>query len=310
MLKRLSLSVVLVLWACSSYSESITPYYGSTNNAAANSNRWVMDNLLPSGIPGVDINGVIYNYTINKDVDDTVGVEIRNERANGTGYIFRERDDWLPGSLGGTQINKVVPVAPSNRALWGDGEIAVDGPGSVSDPRVVYTYKVDPCFDPQYDPNCPGYVVPRPQVDQYEVDLSTLYDPMTDVSETKEACLEGDTSPECEAQLEVSEEEGKSEEELAEEEKEKKEKTKERLEKALAAADNSALFANALANGQMLDQMNKNVNMGTYYQKSLEGGSYQETVKLDGGNIPDNRSGLRNNMAQQKLHQEMVDAQY
>jgi hypothetical protein len=309
MLKRLSLSVVLVLWACSSYSESITPYYGSTNNAAANSNRWVMDNVLPSGVPGLDINGVIYNYTINKDVDDTVGVEIRNQNANGTGYIFRERDDWLPGSLGGTQINKVVPVAPTNRSLWGDGEIAVDGPGSVSDPRVVYTYKVDPCYDPQFDPNCPGYEIPRRDVDIYEVDLSTLYDPMTDVTQTV-ACREGDTSPECKAQQENSDEEQLSEEELAEKEKKEKEKSKDRLEKALSAADNSALFSSAIANGQLLQQMNKNVNMGTYYQKSLDGGSYRETITLDGGNLPDNRSGLRNNMAQQKLHQEMVDMQY
>jgi hypothetical protein len=269
-----------------------------------------MDNILPSGVPGLDINGVIYNYTINKNVNDSVGVEIRNERANGTGYIFRERDEWLPGSLGGTKINKVVPVIPSNRSLWGDGEIAVDGNGSVSDPRVVYTYKVDPCFDPQFDPNCPGYVIPTRDVDVYEVDLTTLYDPMTDVSETKEACREGDTSPECKSQEENSDKEEMTEEEKAKQEKKDKEKSKDRLEKALAAADNSALFASAVANGQLLDQMNKNVNMGTYYQKSLDGGSYKETVQLDGGNLPDNRSGLRNNMAQQRLHKEMVDMQY
>ena len=309
MLKKLLFSVVLVCWGHYSYSESITPYYGTTPNAAGTGHSWSMDNVLPSGVPGLDINGVIYNYTINKNTNDTVGVEIRNQRKNSSGYIFRERDDWLPGSLSGTQINKVVPVIPSNRELWGDGEIAVDGPGSVTNPRVVYTYKVDPCYNPQFDPNCPGYQVPVPDV--YEVDLSTLYDPMSDVDLEQTTCKEGDTSPECKAIAEGdSEEEEKSEEELAEEEKKEKEKKKDRLEKALAAADNSALFANALANGAMLDQMNKNVNMGTYYTKSLDGGSYKETVQLDGGNIPDNRRGLRNNMAQQKLHNELVNSQY
>ena len=39
---------------------------------------------------------------------------------------------------------------------------------------VVYTYKVTPCFDPQFDPNCPGYATPVPVI--YEVDLNDLYD--------------------------------------------------------------------------------------------------------------------------------------
>ena len=309
MLKRLSLSVVLVLWACSSYSESITPYYGQTGNTAAGGNTWSMDSHLPSGVPGLDINGVIYRYTINKDVNDSVGVEIRNERANGSGYIFRERDDWLPGSLGGTQINKVVPVAPSNRSLWGDGEIAVDGNGSVSDPNVVYTYRVDPCYDPQFDPNCPGYEVPVPDI--YEVDLTTLYDPLNDpnVELERTTCKEGDTSAECQAILE-EEEEGKSEEELAEEEAEEEKDREMRLEKALAAADNSALFATSLAQSQMLQSVNAATNMNSYYAKSLQGGTYNETVKLQDKQLPENKRGLRNGLAQQLLHEEMVSAQY
>lgn len=312
MLKKLLFSVVLVCWVSSSHSESITPYYGATPNAAGNGLQWSMDNYLPSNTPGVSINGVIYNYTINKDVNDTVGVEIRNLRANGSGYIFRERDEWLPGSLGGTQINKAVPVVPSNRSLWGNGEIAVDGPGSVSNPKVIYTYKVDPCYDPQFDANCPGYVKPVPVT--YEVDLTTLYDPLTDENVTLEqtTCREGDKSPECKGKTEEDSDEKreKSEDELKAEEEREKEKKKERLEKALAAADNSALFANALANSTMLDTMNLVVNMNTYYNKALTGGTYPDAVALKDTKLPENRRGLRNGLAQQLLHEKMVEMQY
>ena len=102
----------LVFWPSYSSSESITPYFGTTGNAAAGGNSWIMNNVLPTP-PGLDINGVIYNYTIQKNVDDSVNVHVQNENANGTGYIFRETDEWKPGSLGGTEIRKVVPVVPN-----------------------------------------------------------------------------------------------------------------------------------------------------------------------------------------------------
>lgn len=78
----------------------------------------------------------------------------------------------------------------------------------------------------------------------------------------------------------------------------------------MAAADNSALFANALANSIMLDSMNASVNMNQYYAATIEGGEYRESVSLDGGNIPDNPKGRRLNFSTQKLHEEMVDMQY
>ena len=123
MLKILPLTVALVFWPSYSFSESIAPYYGTTGNAASDGNSWSMDGVLPTP-PGLDINGVIYDYTIQKNVDDSVNVHIQNENAVGTGYIFRETDEWLPGSLSGTEIRKVVPVVPGlNRELWGQGSI-------------------------------------------------------------------------------------------------------------------------------------------------------------------------------------------
>jgi len=286
-----------------------------------------MDNVLPSGIPGLDINGVIYNYTINKNTQDSVSVYIQNERANGNGYIFREKDDWLPGSLGGTQINKAVPVVPSNRVLWGDGSIVTEGQGSVSSPRVVYTYRVDPCYDPQFDPNCPGYQVPTPPVVElpdpslYEVNLEELYDATKDenVDLDREACKTGDTDAECKSTKKEDEEEVEEEKEETKEEKEKRLK-KEKAEKALAAKDksdaitffaqNNAMFAQAIAQNAVLQSMQTATNMNAYYGASIPGGVYNESVVLVDKQLPENRRGLRNGLAQQLLHEKMIEMQY
>ena len=292
----------VVLLPSYSYSDSITPYYGQTGNAVTDQSlRWSMPDVLPDPL-GLDINGVIYNYTIRKETGDQVDVYVQNENALGTGYIFREKDEWRPGSLDGTQINKVVPVAPGiPREAWGDGSIEVDGPGSVEDANVIYQYRVDPCYDPQYDPNCPGYQVQVPDIP--EVDLASLYDATSDENVDLDRNVNLDD-------IEVDEEDKKSEEELAEEEAEEEKDRKERLEKALAEADNSVMFAQAVAAAAVLDSMNAALNVNTYYSKTIAGGTYSDTVVLQDKQLPENKNGLRNGFAQQLLHEKMVDMQY
>lgn len=301
MRRKLLFSALVALLPSYSFSDSISPYYGSTGNAAANGLTWDMGTVLPTP-PGLDINGVIYNYTINKDVNDQVNVHVQNENALGTGYIFRSTDEWKPGSLGGTEINKVVPIVPGIPRLgWGQGSIDVEGNGSVSNPSVVYTYKVDPCFDPQYDPSCPGYKVVVPDI--YQVDLESLYDPMNDPNVNLDQTVDLEKIKDKESD-EMSDEEKKKQEE--EEEKD----SKERLEKALAAADNSAMFAQALANSQMLETMNLAISMNSYYSATIPGGTYQEPVALVDKQLPENKQGLRNGLAQQLLHEKLVEMQY
>ena len=284
--------VVLAFWPSYSSSESITPYFGTTGNAASGGNTWSMDNVLPTP-PGLDINGVIYNYTIQKNVDDSVDVHVQNENANGTGYIFRETDEWKPGSLGGTEIRKVVPVIPNlSRELWGNGSIEVDGPGSIEDPTVVYMYKVDPCYDPQFSPACPGYEPELPEpvnVDEF----------ITMMNNTVELVNN-------ETDLDVYDDEEK----LSDEEEENEEKEKMRLEAALSAVNNSEMFANAFAQAQMLAAMNMAVQMNNYYAANIPGGEYKDSQVLIDKKIDDNKKGLRNGLAQQLLHEEMVSMQY
>jgi hypothetical protein len=297
MLKKKLLLALVVFWPSYSYSESIAPYYGYTGNAVADQAlQWSMGNVLPSP-PGLDIQNVIYSYRINKETGDFVSVNVQNENALGTGYIFRQTDDWMPGSLSGTRINKVVGVGSIPREFWGDGSIEVNGPGSVYEANVVYTYRVDPCYDPQFDPNCPGYVQPTPVI--YEVDLDSLYDA------TKDENIDLDRK----VALEQNEE-NLDENERKKEEAEEELKRKYRLEKALSAVDASALFAES----QRIQQMNQLANMAAttkgYYAASIPGGTYNDSVVLVDSKLPENRSGLRNGFAQQLLHQQMVESQF
>ena len=299
MLKKLLLLAALASWAGYCYSESIAPYFGTTPNAAAGGNTWTMDNVLPNGVPGVDINLIIYSYTPQKITADDMIVHIQNENASGTGYIFRESDDWS-GLPGGTEIRKVVPVVPSNRSLWGNGSIEVEGTGTVEDAFVFYNYKVDPCYNPQFDPNCPGYVQPQPPEIE-TVDVDSLYDPLADSAVT-DALASTDADQ--------YEDEEKSEEDKKKEEEEEEQDSKERLEKALAAADSTLMFAEALAQSQLLQSMNMAINMNSYYSASIDGGTYKEPITLVDTQLPENKQGLRNGFAQQLLHEKMVEMQY
>ena len=284
---------VLVYWPSYCYSESIQPYFGTTPNAAAGGNTWIMNNVLPTP-PGLDINGVIYNYTIQKDVNDSAKVHVQNENVNGTGYIFRETDEWQAGSLGGTEIRKVVPVIPNlARELWGNGSIEIEGNATVEDPNVVYMYKVDPCYDPQFDPNCPGYKVQIPEIEI--VDIDSIY---SSNSETIEIAT-------TETDYDIYEED-----ELLESDEEDEEKEKMRLEAALAAVDNSEIFANAFAQAQILISMNMAIQMNSYYAANIQGGVYNDSLTLVDKKIEDNKQGLRNGFAQQLLHEQMIQEQY
>ena len=298
MLKKLLLPLVLAFLPSYSYSESIAPYYGYTGNAITDQAlSWAMTNVLPSDTPGLDIQNVIYSYRIQKETGEWVTVYVQNENANGEGYVFRERDDWAPGSLAGTQINKAVPVGDLPRELWGPGSIEVVGNGSVSDASVVYTYKVSPCYDPQFDPNCPGYKQPVPTI--IEVDLADLYDVTTDEN------VELNAKQETQEMLDQAEADRLQEEEAAEEEK----RRKYRLEKAMSIRDTDELFAESTRISQMNTLAQARLT-NQYLGLSIPGGQYNEQTVLVDTQLPDAKSGLRNGLAQQLLHQQMIEMQY
>jgi hypothetical protein len=253
-----------------------------------------MGNVLPEP-PGLDIQNVIYSYTIQKESGEWVTVHVQNKNANGTGYIFRETDEWKPGTVTGMGINKVVPVGDLPRELWGPGSIEVEGNGSVNNAQVVYTYKVTPCYDPQFDPNCPNYVVPVPNI--VEVNLDDLYDVFDDENVDLER---NKTVEQDDINLEENERKKKEEEEEA--------KRKYRLEKALSVADAASLLAeNARINAMNMTSVQK---LQTYVIAGIPGGVYDDAINLPDADLPDGKNGLRNGLAQQLLHKQMVEMQY
>jgi hypothetical protein len=251
--------------------------YGYSNNAAAGVSSWNMSEpvLGVAPLPGVDITGVIYRYTAVKDRADPFTVSIQNENAIDGGYIFRETDDWSGKS--GQTINKLVPVGRSPIKYWGRGSIETTGVGSVENANVVYTYRVDACFDPQNDPEFP------------------IYNVMEDDA-VRNATAETDRDLFMKDDEEASKKDDKDEDEKD-------------LEKALAASDNALTLANGMSQNALLTAMNTAVSLNTYYAASIPGGAYKETLQLSDSNLPDNRRAFRG-LAQQKLHTEMVNQQY
>lgn len=295
MLKKLLLGVLVGFYPYYCYSDNIAPYYGTTPNATQNGLNWSMPNILPAP-PGLDINGVFYKYTPNKKTEDDMKVHVQNKNANGTGYVFRDTEDWS-GAPGGIEVRKVIGIAGIPREAWGDGSIEVEGTGTIEEPTVIYSYKVDPCYDPQFSPNCPGYKTPVPVVPEVKVELyDATQDEYVNLNSEEKVSIE------------------ENEERLSEKEEEEKEaaeeaKRKYRLQKLMSASDAAALTAE----NQRIEQMNSAMDVAvsnTYLTATIPGGQYKEKVRLVDAKLPENKAGLRNGLAQQILHEKMVSQQY
>ena len=289
-MKRLYLAVVLSL-GCSSYSYSET-IFGTTKNAAEDNRDWVMTNLLPAQA-GLTVGSVFYRYTTIKNTEDDMIVHVQNEDAQNEGqYIFRETDDW--SGLPGNTINKLVAVNDIVIDRWGDGSIEIEGEGIVTDPSVVYNYQFDPCFDPQVSVDCPGYVTP------YDPDL------IPDEPEIVDPLDEDYVQDEIDRKAVQRDDD---EEEKERENVKSKNKKKERvsLEKVLGIVNDTAMAdeAQALHNELIL----LNYIPKTYFE-TLPDTKYEETIVLKDANLPNNKRGRRVGLAQQLLHQQMVDAQW
>ena len=274
----------LVLLPSYSYSEPYT--YGATSNAASNALSWAMDSILPS-IGGVDINGLLYRYTTVKDPDADMKVHVGNHNASGDGYTFRETDDW--SGVPGNTIVKSFPLSNIPASQWGTGFVEVEGEGTVKDAVVIYNYRLDKCYDPQSDPTCAGYVKPMPVLPEVIVYDALEDDAVVDTLEAEEFQYDED---------------GK----LILDEDEEEEET--RIEMGLTASANALTLFKRQNQSDIILAINKQTNINTYYNAKINGGTLNDAAGLKDGTIPDNKKALRNNLAQQVLHEKMVDMQY
>jgi hypothetical protein len=276
--------LLLALWP--SYS-SCDPYsYGTTGNAASTALSWSMSSVLPD-IPGIDINGLLYKYTTVKDPDADMKVHIGNKNVDADGYIFRKTDNW--SGVPGNTIVRSFPLSNIPASQWGAGSIDVEGEGSVKDAMVIYNYRIDECYDEQSNPACPGYVKPVPVIPVVE-----LYDVLDD--DAAMSAIEADEFQYDEdGNLILSEEE---------------EEEETRIEMGLTASANALTLFKAQGQDDIILAINQQTNIAMYYNASINGGVYADAPGLADSEIADNKKALRNNLAQQLLHEKMVDMQY
>jgi len=277
---------VLSLALLPSYSYSNPYTYGATGNAASTSLSWGMDTILPS-ITGVDINGLLYRYTTIKDPDADMKVHVSNLNANGDGYTFRETDDW--SGVAGNTIVKSFPVSNIPASNWGTGSIEVEGEGRVEDAVVIYSYRVDRCYDPQSDPSCAGYIKPMPELPEIVVYDALEDDAVVSTLDTEEYQYDEDGN-------------------LVTTKEDEEEDT--RIEMGLTASANALTLFKTQGQDDIIMSINKQTNIAMYYNANINGGTLNDAAGLQDGTIKDNKKALRNNLAQQILHEQMVDMQY
>ena len=285
MKQRLGWALLLALYPSYSHSE---PYlYGFSGNAAYYSLNWSMTPMFPD-VPGLDINGLTYKYRTVKETDADMKVSVGNLNSAGDGYTFKEVDDW--SGMPSNTIVKTFPIPNIPIENWGDGSITVEGEGTVEDAVVIYNFRIDECFDPQLNPSCPGYIKPVPDLPEIEVYAALEDDAVLDAIDTEQD-YEYD-------------EDGNI---ISEDDNEEKET---RIELGLIASENALTLFKTQGQSNIINQMNQQTNIAMYYNSAINGGIYDDVASLDGGNISDNKKGLRNNLAQQILHEQMVDMQY
>ena len=251
-----------------------------------------MQNILP-GITGLTVDGVIYQYTAVKNERDPMTVTIQNRNAQGVGYVFRNQDDWT--GLRGNRIVKLVPVdnIPGNR--WGDGEIAIGGRGSVVDTSVSYKYRYDTCVNPLSSPSCPGYA--EAMLKSLSLKDVEFNDPLTEemrrnATENKAVCLPGQ-SP-CITSVNVRPE---------------TERSRKDNDERRRSVTNSLL---SLKDTQLASQFEKLNDIPGFnlYSVSIPGGVYKDVLRYPDKILPDNRRARSIGIAQERLHDAMVNSQY
>jgi len=279
---------VVFSWPYYCSSENI---YGNTNNAASKAHTWAMNNLLPSQT-GLTVEGVFHKYTITKNPTTNSIVSITNKKVGSEEYIYEYVDDWsnLPS---GTKI-KYDPTAPTLGNLFGDGEIKVTGDGSLSDVLILYHYKFDPCHTPLTDPSCPDF---KDALYQYLLDNNLLNAPnVQDPYYNKWVQIQLDEQAEAD--------ELKSEE--AEPEEDSEELT---VEEILSVAGVVEKIADPMQQLEMMQQLAAVGKLELYFNLDIDGGVYEDVLKIDGGEIKDNVRAYRS-LGQDSVHRSMVRSQY
>ena len=249
-----------------------------------------MRNILPQQA-GLQVNGVFYRYSVFKETEDDFIVSVQNENARGSGYIFREVDDW--SGLPSNTISKNIAVPNIDISYWGAGSIVTEGNGTVEDAEVLYSYKYDPCFDPQSDPNCPGYEDPFVM----QLNEVKIVDPLD------EDYIQAELDRKAQLKQQEEDERQRQRRKFAE----SVEEEEERLEDLLGIEDQNDFSKEQIRlHNELMDVR----GIPNSYLLSLSGGDYPESIALKDSELPRNKRGLNVTLAQEVKHQQLVNLQY
>ena len=246
---------------------------------------------MPSALPaatGLTVDGVIYQYSAIKNINDPMVVSVQNKNALGAGYIFRSQDDWSgkPGNF----ITKLVPVENIPFKYWGEGSITVEGNGKVENTSVVYKYRYDTCLNPLSSPSCPGYA--QAMLDTLTLKSAEPIDPLSS-QYVKDALQSKPLREEEEKKTEINTKNKKTE--------------KESIEKKVIS--NAALNAEDIAKAAKFEMLN-NIPGFAAYSINIAGGVYNEVLRYPEKKLPDSRGARNFQLSQDRLHNAMVDSQY
>lgn len=267
------------------YSEVIV---GITNNAAADSFKWDMSDVLPPQA-GLTIGNVFYRYSVQKNVEDDFIVTIRNQNPLDETYTFSETDDW--SGMTGTTLIKSVPTADIPREYWGTGEIHTEGDGTVFDPSIRYAYKFDPCYEPLTSPECPGY-----EQAQYQW---LLDNGMFDAPLVEDPYYNDEVQNVLNTEVELEEDELIKDDNADSQQEDKRRQL---------ASDNAKMIDYTKQN-MLFEQLSLLPRFDVYYTVSIAGGVYEDVLKLEDKQLPDNKRAF-GSLARDEQHREMVRSQY
>jgi hypothetical protein len=91
---------------------------------------------------------------------------------------------------------------------------------------------------------------------------------------------------------------------------EEEEEKASRLELGLASSKNALTMLKVQGQSSIINQMNRQTDIAMYYNTKINGGVYADVNSIADEQLPDNKKALRNNLAQQLLHEKMIDMQY
>lgn len=280
--------VGLLVSSCYSYSEEV---FGVSQNATSFGYQWAMRNVLPQQA-GLAVNAVFYRYTTVKNPEDDMIVSVQNENARGSGYIFRDEEDW--SGIAGNTITKNVPVPLIDIGYWGLGSIEIDGTGSVEDAEVFYSYQYDPCFDPQSDPSCDGWIDPN----VIALTEQPIFDPLD------EDYIQEELDRKAQLRAEKEEQRRRERRQISDDTQEEEQ---ERLEDLLGVRDTSEFSAEQI---RLHNSLMGVTGIPSSYLWSISGGVYPDAMVLKDSKLPQNKRGLNVRLAQELKHQQLVNLQY